>query len=191
MTESDDHGGYLSGHLLIAMPQMGDPRFARTVVYMCAHNADGAMGLVVNKLLGSLTFGELMKQMGIETGDADDHIQIHFGGPVESSRGFVLHTPDYHSEATLQVDDLFALTSTVDVLRSIAGGQGPKQAILALGYAGWAPGQLDQEIQNNGWLHAPADHSLVFGHDQENKWEQAVGKVGIDLRLLSTEAGHA
>ena len=189
----DDQDGYLLGHLLIAMPQMTDPRFEHSVVYLCAHNSDGAMGLVVNKLVDALSFTDLLKQMQLSGSDEDldDRIQVHFGGPVESARGFVLHTPDYTSDATLRVTGDFAMTSTIDVLRSIAHGGGPGKAMLALGYAGWAPGQLDREIQQNGWLHVDADHDLVFGRDHDSKWQSAVAKLGIDLALLSGEAGHA
>ncbi len=188
-----DQDGYLAGHLLVAMPRMTDPRFEHSVVYMCAHNADGAMGLVVNKLVEALSFTDLLRQMQLagDGDDLDDRIQVHFGGPVESARGFVLHTPDYASEATLNVTDEFAMTSTIDVLRSIAGGEGPGKAMLALGYAGWAPGQLDDEIQRNGWLHVDADHELVFGRNHDGKWQSAVAKVGIDPALLSGQAGHA
>ncbi|MDP6350913.1 MAG: YqgE/AlgH family protein [Alphaproteobacteria bacterium] len=191
MSLGAEQDGYLSGRLLIAMPNMSDPRFARSVVYLCSHNVDGAMGLVVNKLIGSLSFSDLLKQMEIEPEDVDDEFRVHFGGPVESGRGFVLHSKDYQSEATMHVDGEIALTATIDVLRSIADGKGPNRALFALGYAGWAPGQLDSEIQANGWLHVDADNNLVFDHEHETKWERAVAKVGIDLSLLSTDAGHA
>ena len=191
MGEDQTSDGYLTGQLLIAMPQMADARFARSVVFICAHNEDGAMGLVVNKLIGSLSFADLMEQMDIALSDDAEPIRVHFGGPVESSRGFVLHTDDYNGESTLAVEGGYALTSTVDVLRSIADGAGPHKAMFALGYAGWAPGQLDGEIQQNGWLHAPADLELLFGDLQESKWERAIAKVGIDPALLSSEAGHA
>ena len=193
MSSIETQNGYFSGQLLIAMPQMTDPRFEHSVVFMCAHNSDGAMGLVVNKLVDSLNFTDLLRQMEleIEADDLDDRIQVHFGGPVESARGFVLHTPDYCSEATMQVDNGFAMTATVDVLRSIATGGGPTQAIFALGYAGWAAGQLDSEIQSNGWLNVSADHDLVFGRGHDDKWRQAVAKVGVDPSFLSTDAGHA
>ena len=193
MAESNENGGYLTGQLLIAMPQMTDPRFEHSVVFMCAHTADGAMGLVVNKLVSSLSFTDLLRQMELEVSadELDRRIQVHFGGPVESARGFVLHSTDYASDATLKVDSDFAMTATVDVLRSIAQGGGPNKAMLALGYAGWAPGQLDSEIQNNGWLHVEADHELVFGRDHEDKWRRAVAKVGVDPSLLSSESGHA
>jgi putative transcriptional regulator len=191
MPKSDPSRSSLSGQLLVAMPQMSDPRFARSVVYLCAHSADGAMGLVVNRLIDSLSFGSLLAQLGVDADGAPADMPVHFGGPVESSRGFVLHTSDYHQDSTLVIDDEIALTATVDVLRAIARGTGPRRRVLALGYAGWAPGQLDAEIQANGWLLMPADLDLVFGRDNATKWEQAIAKIGIDLSLLSTEAGHA
>ena len=151
------------------------------------------MGLVVNKLVDAMSFTDLLRQMElkIESDNLDDQIQVHFGGPVESARGFVLHTTDYVSEATMQVDDTFSMTATIDVLRSIARGSGPGQALFALGYAGWAPGQLDTEIQSNGWLNVAADQELVFGREHDIKWTQAVAKVGVDPSFLSSEAGHA
>ncbi|MBE0531231.1 MAG: YqgE/AlgH family protein [Rhodospirillales bacterium] len=183
---------YLAGQLLVAMPGMMDPRFAKTVIYMCAHNADGAMGLVVNKLIESLSFPDLLAQLGIESVGIGDQIKIHFGGPVESSRGFVLHSPDYRRDATLVVDEQVALTATVDILKAIAIGSGPRHSLLALGYAGWGPGQLDDEIKANGWLHVAADDDLVFGAGNvEDKWEMAMAKLGIDPRMLSDSAGHA
>jgi len=183
---------YLAGQLLVAMPGMLDPRFAKTVIYMCAHNADGAMGLVVNKLIESLSFPDLLAQLGIESVGIGDQIKIHFGGPVESSRGFVLHSPDYRRDATLIVDESVALTATVDILKAIAVGRGPRHSLLALGYAGWGPGQLDEEIKANGWLHVAADDDLVFsGVGVEDKWEKAMAKLGIDPRMLSDSAGHA
>ncbi len=181
----------LAGQLLVAMPQMADPRFARSVVYLCAHSADGAMGLVINRLIDSLTFEGLLEQIGVEQTAAGGNLPIHFGGPVESSRGFVLHTTDYLQDSSLLIEDDIALTATVDVLKAIAQGNGPRQRVLALGYAGWAPGQLDAEIQANGWLLVPPDLDLVFGDDNEAKWERAIAKIGIDLSLLSSEAGHA
>jgi len=191
MAQEKEHSGYLPGHLLVAMPQMSDPRFARSVVFLCAHSADGAMGLVVNKIVGSVKFNELLRQFDIDAPTGGDAMEVYFGGPVESGRGFVLHTPDYEAEGTMRVDDRFALTASLDILRSIASGKGPAKALLALGYAGWAGGQLDGEIQANGWLNVPADHELVFGHDNDHKWSQAAAKVGIDLSLLSSAAGHA
>ncbi len=173
------------------MPQMADPRFARSVVYLCAHSADGAMGLVVNRLIDSLSLNSLLEQIGVEQAAGAGDMPIHFGGPVESSRGFVLHTTDYMQDSTLVIEDQIALTATIDVLKAIARGEGPRRKVLALGYAGWAPGQLDAEIQANGWLLVPADLDLVFGVDNESKWQRAIAKIGIDLSLLSSEAGHA
>ncbi len=182
---------YLTGHFLIAMPTMRDPRFARTVIYMCAHNADGAMGLVVNRLIGSLSYTDLLKQLGFEGSGSQDNRKVHFGGPVETSRGFVLHSSDKLEEGSLLVDDDVALTSTTDILRSIVTGAGPTRSILALGYAGWGPGQLDAELQANSWLHVQADSELLFDHDIESKWNRAIAKIGFDLGMLSGEAGHA
>ena len=173
------------------MPQMSDPRFARTVVYLCAHSSDGAMGLVVNRLIDSLTFSSLLSQLGVEAEGEPADMPVHFGGPVESSRGFVLHSSDYLQDSTLVIDDDIALTATIDVLKAIARGAGPRHRVLALGYAGWAPGQLDAEIQANGWLLVPADTDLVFGDENDAKWQRAIAKIGIDLSLLSSEAGHA
>jgi putative transcriptional regulator len=183
--------GYLTGQLLIAMPNMRDPRFARSVIYVCAHNADGAMGLVVNRLVGSVTFPDLLEQLSIEGGTASKEIRVHFGGPVESGRGFVLHSGDYRHDSTLQVDEEMALTATVDILTDIAQGRGPRRSLLALGYAGWGPGQLDSEFQANGWLSVAADETLIFDDDLDSKWERAIGKLGIDVSSLSGEAGHA
>jgi putative transcriptional regulator len=182
----------LTGQLLVAMPQMTDPRFARSVVYLCAHSeAEGAMGLVVNKLVASLTMDELYTHLKLDAGPLGRARPVHFGGPVEPGRGFVLHTADYREEATLMVGDEFAVTATLDVLRAIGSGEGPRQSLLALGYAGWAPGQLDAEIQANGWLSVDADSDLVFAEDSDVKWQRALAKLGVDLTLLSTEAGHA
>ena len=182
---------YLSGQLLIAMPTMRDPRFARTVIYLCAHNADGAMGLVVNRLIGSLSYNDLLKQLGFEGTGSQDNRKVHFGGPVETSRGFVLHSADKLEEGSLLVDEEVALTSTTDILRSIVAGDGPTRSILALGYAGWGPGQLDAELQANSWLHVSADKELIFDTDLESKWTRAIAKIGVDLGMLSGEAGHA
>ncbi len=187
----DDTTGYLEGHMLVAMPQMSDPRFARSVIYLCAHSPEGAMGLVVNKLIDSVTFPDLLRQLNIDANAEDEQIRVHFGGPVESGRGFVLHSDDYVQDSTLVINDGIALTATIDVLRSIATGSGPNRRLLALGYAGWAPGQLDAEIQANGWLHVDPDAELIFGGDLDGRWEKAINKLGIDISLLSSEAGRA
>jgi putative transcriptional regulator len=181
----------LTGQLLIAMPNMGDPRFARTVIYLCAHSTDGAMGLVVNRLLEGLSFAELLEQLSIPRPRVRGGVRLHTGGPVEGSRGFVLHTTDYVQPSSLVVDGDLALTATVDILRAIAERRGPRQALLALGYAGWGPGQLEAEIQANGWLNAPADEALVFGAEVDTAWERSLGKLGVTPSLLSGSAGHA
>ena len=191
MIDDTDDTGDLTGHLLIAMPQMQDPRFSRSVVYLCAHTGDGAMGLVVNKLVDNVTLPDLLEQLNIRAGAIDKEIRVHFGGPVETGRGFVLHSADYVQDATLVVDRNVALTATVDILKSIAEGDGPNHSLLALGYAGWAPGQLELEIQANGWLSVGADPDLVFGPGLDDKWARAMAKIGIDHAKLSGEAGHA
>jgi putative transcriptional regulator len=191
--------GYLDGRLLIAMPVMGDPRFERSVIYLCAHSAEGAMGIIVNHPAGSIDFPELLMQLGIIKKGAQiklpenaESMKVLRGGPVDTGRGFVLHSSDFYIEnATLRIDDGVCLTATVDILRAIANGSGPKHAILALGYAGWAPGQLETEIQGNGWLHCDADADLIFGDDVEDKYARALRKIGIDPGMLSNEAGHA
>jgi len=183
--------GYMTGQLLIAMPTMGDPRFERTVIYMCAHSADGAMGLVVNKQASEIDFPELLNHLEIETENVRNAIPILVGGPVETGRGFVLHSLDYRQDSTLAVTEEVGLTATVDILRSIAEGEGPAHSLLTLGYAGWSAGQLDDEIQANGWLNVTPDAALLFGDDLDEKWHRAVRKVGIDPSFLSAEAGHA
>jgi putative transcriptional regulator len=179
----------LTGQLLIAMPQMEDPRFSRSVVFMCAHNAEGAMGLVVNKTVEQPSLAELLKQLGIE-GDGFSRARVHFGGPVEAARGFVLHSTDYTEEATLIVGEV-GLTATMDILRAIARGEGPRRRFFALGYAGWGPGQLDAEIQANGWLTVPSDNALLFDDGNDDKWRRAIAKLGVDPFALSGDAGHA
>jgi putative transcriptional regulator len=174
------------------MPQMGDPRFARSVIYLCAHGGDaGAMGLVINKVVGSLTMAELFAQLEIEPGKLAKTRPVHFGGPVEPGRGFVLHTDDYREEATLPVAGNIAVTATLEILRSIGRGRGPRHSLFALGYAGWGPGQLDAEIQANGWLSVAADEEIVFDPDHDGKWRRALAKLGVDLSTLSSAAGHA
>ena len=188
MNKSSD---YLEGQLLVAMPTMTDPRFQRSVIYMCAHSADGAMGLVINKVIDTIEFPDLLRQLSIEPDVPSAGIRVHFGGPVETGRGFVLHSDDYQQDATLRIRDGIALTATVDVLRAMAAGQGPRRSLLALGYAGWAPGQLEREIQDNGWLHCAADADLIFGTDVESKYDRALRKIGIGPGMLSRDAGHA
>ncbi|AUG54160.1 YqgE/AlgH family protein [Thalassospira marina] len=192
MAIAGSDGEYLSGKLLVAMPGMRDPRFAQSVVYLCAHNEDGAMGIVVNRLIDSITFPELLEQLGIvRPASTISDIQVHFGGPVESGRGFVLHSNDFRNDATLQVDRDVSVTATVDILENIALDKGPHNSILALGYAGWRSGQLETEIRANGWLHVDADPELLFATDCEDKWQRAFAKLGFAPELLSGEAGHA
>lgn len=191
MSTHESSSPYLTGQLLIAMPGMRDERFARSVIYMCAHTEEGAMGLVLNQIIESLTFNQLLGQLGIDEAKSRPDVPVHFGGPVESGRGFVLHTADYKQDATLEVDPEIGLTATVDILKAIARGHGPRRSLLALGYAGWGPGQLDNEIRQNGWLQVPADAQIIFDREHDSKWERAFSKLGIDPRMLSDEAGHA
>ena len=191
--------GYLDGQMLIAMPAMGDERFARAVIYVCAHSTEGAMGIVVNQPAANIKFPDLLVQLEvipaaerIELPTGTQAVKVLKGGPVETGRGFVLHSADFFIEnSTLPIDEGICLTATLDILKAIAHGNGPHNAILALGYAGWAPGQLEQEIQQNGWLHCAADAELIFGTDTEHKYEKALRKIGIDPGMLSSEAGHA
>ncbi|SRR5579871_713276 len=195
----DDSQGYLDGQLLVAMPVMGDPRFERSVIYLCAHSADGAMGIIVNRPAGSIDFPELLVQLNVINKDDQiklpetaESMKVLRGGPVDTRRGFVLHSSDFYIEnATLRIDDDICLTATIDILKAIAKGKGPRHAILALGYAGWRPGQLEAEIQGNGWLHCDADADLVFGDDVDEKYARALRKIGVDPGMLSNDAGHA
>lgn len=191
MDKTDDPAD-LTGKLLIAMPGMGDPRFEHAVIYLCAHSGDGAMGLIVNKPALDLSFSGLLTQLGIPVTPRESEIKVHFGGPVEHGRGFVLHSADYASDgSTLQVDTRFAMTATVDVLKAIAEGSGPERALLALGYAGWGPGQLEAEIAQNGWLTADAEGDIVFAEDDAGKWQAALKSIGVDALMLSAAAGRA
>jgi putative transcriptional regulator len=182
---------WFAGQVLIAMPAMADPRFAQSVIYMCAHNAEGAMGIVLNRPVDTPRFADLLAQLKVQPAPPLRQIRLVSGGPVESARGFVLHTTDWTGEGSLKVDADFALTASLDVLAAIAGGAGPAQAMLALGYAGWGPGQLDGEIQANGWLTAPADAGLLFDADDATKWRRALAKLRVDPLLLSAAAGRA
>ncbi len=188
---SDPATETLEGKLLVAMPTMGDPRFERTVIYMCAHSPEGAMGLVINKPADHITFPELLTQLGIEAEIDIEPIRVLSGGPVESARGFVLHSDDYTQATTMEVGEHVALTATVDILKAIAAGDGPRRCLFALGYAGWGPGQLDAEIQANGWLHVDADPDILFSADLERKWTRAIAKLGFDIAHLSGTAGRA
>ncbi len=200
ITRLDDS---LEGKLLISMPSIAEGCFARSVVYICAHSQDGAMGLIINQAAQNIDFSELLEQLDIDDdstqdsgNDAKDRVAqsqiIHLGGPVETSRGFVLHSPEYFQDAsTVQMNDHFSLTSTPDILKALVEGDGPRHAIIALGYSGWSPGQLENEIQHNGWLHCDADPELVFGVELDAKYDNALSKLGIASSQLIAEAGHA
>ncbi|MDA8049593.1 MAG: YqgE/AlgH family protein [Rhodospirillales bacterium] len=183
--------GFLTGQLLIAMPSMTDPRFTQSVIFMCAHTPEGAMGIVVNRPLAQPSFDDLLRQLEIAPLPPARRIRLCAGGPVENARGFVLHTADWTGEGSLRVDDALALTASLDILKAIAGGGGPRAGLLALGYAGWGPGQLDHEMSHNAWLSAPADEPLVFDAEHNTKWRRALAKLGIDPGWLSGAAGHA
>lgn len=191
--------GYLDGQILVAMPTIRDERFARTVIYLCAHSDEGAMGIVVNQPAPNINFRDLLVQLEVIPSDnlieippRAESVRVLRGGPVETGRGFVLHSADFFIEnSTLPIDDGICLTATLDILKAIARGQGPSSAVLALGYAGWASGQLESEIQANGWLHCEADEDLIFGLDAEAKYAHALHKIGIDPAKLSSYSGHA
>lgn len=195
----DEESRFLDGQVLIAMPAMADERFSRSVIYLCAHSADGAMGLIINQQASHISFSELLDQLQIlpDLDDDDNLVEqgdmaVHVGGPVETGRGFVLHSSDYFAaDSTLPIDEVVSLTATVDILKAIATGNGPDRALLALGYAGWVPGQLEGEMQANGWLHCPADLDLIFDDDLALKYERALSKLGVDPTHLVSEAGHA
>jgi putative transcriptional regulator len=190
---------YLDGQILVAMPGMMDERFARSVIYICAHSAEGAMGIVLNRPAANVNMPDLLVQLEIvpeleriRLPQKVGNMQVLIGGPVETSRGFVLHSPDFHlAQSTLPIDDSICLTATIDILRAIAAGRGPEHAVLALGYAGWGAGQLELEMQSNGWLNTPADAELVFNTAADLRYEMALRRIGIEPAMLSMEAGHA
>jgi putative transcriptional regulator len=199
MPDADKNAGYLDGQMLIAMPSLQDGPFARSLVYLCAHREDGAMGIIVNHTAPAVRFSELLVQLGI-VNESDsivlparaEAIKVLRGGPVETGRGFVLHSSDFFIDnSTLPISENICLTATLDILRAIAKGDGPEKAVLALGYAGWSSGQLENEIRANGWLHCPADPGLVFDNDYASKYDRALAKIGASIALLSSEAGRA
>lgn len=197
MTDADS----LSGHLLLAMPGMPDPRFSHAAVFLCAHSAEGAMGLIVNKTVPDLTFSALLQSLdipvqGAHSGLSDPPEQsddpVFFGGPVETSRGFVLHTPDvFVADASLTVTGFAALSTSLDILAQIARGQGPADVRMMLGYAGWGPGQLEEELRAGGWLTCQADPGLLYGTPPDRLWSVALDRIGVDPRLLSSTPGRA
>ena len=182
----------LAGKILIAMPGMGDPRFERSVVLICAHSPEGAMGIIVNKPAREMSFAGLLEQLNIPVAPEGRDIRVHLGGPVERGRGFVLHSPDWQAgPATMQVPGGFGMTATLDILEALARGQGPEAALLALGYAGWGPGQLEAEIGRNDWLTTEPGSGLVFSGDDGGKWSAALRGMGVDPLSLSAAAGRA
>lgn len=198
-SSKEPNEGYLDGQILVAMPTMQDERFSRSVIYLCAHSSEGAMGIIVNQPAPNIRFSDLLVQLDVVPGEGlielprhGEIVRVLKGGPVETQRGFVLHSADYFiKDSTLPINGGICLTATLDILKAIANGSGPESAVLALGYAGWAPGQLESEIQANGWLNCDADSALIFGTDAEQKYELALKKIGIDPGMLSSEAGHA
>ena len=189
--------GYLSGQLLLSMPGMTDPRFDGTVIYICTHTEEGAMGLVINKLCDNIDFPDLLDQLNIDcdkTKDLDflrNNITLHEGGPVESGRGFILHSADYVQETTLIISETIALTATIDILTAIACDEGPQDYLIALGFSGWGRGQLENEILRNSWLSIEADEELVFRTELELKLPRALAKLGVDISMLSSQYGTA
>ncbi len=182
---------YLSNHFLIAMPALADPNFFHTVTYICEHDAEGAMGVVINRPM-DLSLGEVLTHMDMETVDAEAAgLPVFQGGPVQVERGFVLHEPLGNWDATLKVSDDIGITASQDVLAAIAAGKGPKRALIVLGYAGWGAGQLEREMAENAWLSGPATAGILFDTPVEKRWEAAAALLGVDLNLLSSDAGHA
>lgn len=181
----------LTGQILVAMPTLTDPNFAQTVILICAHGAEGAMGIILNRPLERPSFEGLLQQLDIAPRPPERDIRLCAGGPVENVRGFVVHTLDWMADGTLRVDDGLGLTTSLDILKAVAQGQGPRECLLALGYAGWGPGQLETEFGQNSWLTVPADEALVFEGDNETRWRRAMQKLHVDPALLSPDAGHA
>lgn len=181
---------YLTGQFLLAMPGIGDPRFDRAVIAICAHDAHGALGIGIGATIDGLGLHDVLRQVEIDPGDAPD-VPVHFGGPVEMRRGFVLHSADWGGQDTIHVAGRWALTGTIDVLKAIAGGKGPGRWLVALGYAGWGEGQLDGEMARHGWFNTPADTTLLYDTAAEDRWERAFALAGIDSAMLSSAAGRA
>ena len=193
LIDDEDEGEFLTGRLLVAMPGIEDPRFERAVLYLCAHDEEQAMGLAVNRPVEGLTVVELLERLGVKSNIQAPRDLVLLGGPIERERGFVLHTDDFHSpDSSLPIAEGLSLTATRDVLDAMASPhRRPRKAILALGYAGWGPGQLEQELRDNIWLICDADESLLFDEDHEHKWTRALAKLGITADHLSTAAGRA
>jgi len=190
-SQTNGSKAWLTGQLLIAMPLMPDPRFARAVIYMCSHGPNGAMGLVLNRLYTETNFKMLVQQLNIKMPAEIPDVPIHFGGPVENGRGFVLHSSDYLREGTTRIDETISLSASVEIVQAITNGEGPERAMMALGYTGWGAGQLDIEMKANNWLTAAPDDMILFDRDLDTKWERALAKIGVSAMMLSGEAGHA
>lgn len=186
-----DLSGYLTGQFLLAMPHMPDPRFEKVVIYICGHDNNGAMGLVVNKYLGDLTLKGLVDYLNLPHGSIKRDLPIYFGGPVDTGRGFVLHSDDFVHPGTVPLTHHISLTATVDVLQSIAEGGGPKDCLLAMGYIGWGPGQLDSELHSNRWIQVEADPEILFHMPIGKRWEAAIAKLGVTPEVFSEETGQA
>ncbi len=183
--------GWLTGKMLVAMPGMPDPRFARSVIYVCSHSPSGAMGLVINRIFGDADFPMLLEQLNIPTSFYTPEIAVQYGGPVEMGRGFVLHTSEYLREETTRIDDTVAITATVQIIEDIASGKGPARAMMVLGYAGWSEGQLEEELKNNGWLTTDLDEDILFDSNLDSKWDRAMAKIGVIPAMLSNTQGSA
>jgi putative transcriptional regulator len=177
--------------LLVAMPNMHDGLFHRSVIYLCAHSTAGAMGIMINQKLPDIAFGDLLSQLHLPKSRLHVDPLVHFGGPVDTGRGFVLHSTDFMRDDTVRINDTLCLTGTIDILQALAEGRGPRKSLFALGYAGWAAGQLEEEMHANSWLTVPADTGLLFDNDLQTKWERALGHLGANPLTLSAEAGHA
>ncbi|MCC6598809.1 MAG: YqgE/AlgH family protein [Alphaproteobacteria bacterium] len=194
-SEAIDNKGFLAGRLLLAMPGIGDPRFNRAVIFICAHDQKGAMGLVVNQERNDMVFFDLLTQLNIASDIKINanmrSLPVMRGGPVEAARGFLLHSPDFAREETINVDKQFSVTGTVEALKAVALGKGPDKALFLLGYAGWESGQLEQEILQNAWLVADPDQDVIFHKDATSKWQMAVSGLGFDPSMLSANSGHA
>lgn len=183
---------FLEGKLLIALPGMPDPRFEKSVIFMCAHSGEGAMGIIINKAVEGLSFRDMMEKLNVAVTAMTSDPPILFGGPVQTGRGFVLHSGEFEgNNSTMAVTDDVSLTATLDILRAIASGKGPEKSLFALGYAGWDGGQIEDEIRANGWVHCDADNAIIFDDALDNKWSRALGKLGIDMSGLSAHAGRA
>lgn len=186
---------YLNGHILLAMPNMGDPRFHKAAIYLCAHDEKGAMGIVINHVLSGLDFGSLLKDLEIEANitlpKRLHHLPVLCGGPVETARGFIIHSHDFKQPDTIKVQDDIFVTGTLDALMALTEEQAPKNMIFALGYAGWRAGQLEQELRENAWLTLPATPSLIFGENTGNIWDMALASLGIKAEQLSHMSGRA